>query len=143
MDHDSPWHAPHALRREYTMVLHLHTFEPSRLLGPVYLYPDGRGGTVNAARDEIDETAMPAQPKGIRTTPTARGLQVSRNLARILILRVICLEIVVSCRKQVGLETLSFRTQSHDDRVHFAVSIWAIAEPETSSKVVSAARTDI
>ena len=122
------------------MVLHLHKLEPSKLLGPVYLYPDGRGSMVNAARDE---TAMPAQPRRILTTPTARGQQVSRNLARILILRVICLDIVVSCRKQVGSESLSFRTQSHDDWVHFAVSIWAIAEPETSSKVVSAARTDI
>ena len=140
MNHDSPWHAPHALRREYTMVLHLHKLEPSKLLGPAYLYPGGRGGTVNSARDEM---AMPAQPRRILTTPTARGLQVSRNIARILILRVICLDIVISCRKQVGSETLSFRTQFHDDWVHVGETTWAIAEPEKSRRVVIAARTNI
>ena len=76
--------------REYAMVLHLHKLEPPRLVGPVYLYPDGRGGIVKAARDE---TVTPAQPRRILTTPIACGLQVSRNFARILIKRVKCLDI--------------------------------------------------
>lgn len=56
--------------REYAIVLHLHKLEPSKLDGPVYLYPDGRGSMVNAA---IDETVTPAQPRRILTAPTACG----------------------------------------------------------------------
>ena len=48
----APWHASHALTRQYTMVLHLHMLSSSGPLGPTYVSPGSRGSMVNAARDE-------------------------------------------------------------------------------------------
>jgi hypothetical protein len=48
--HVSPWHASHALMREYEIVLHLHKFPSSTPLGPVYEYPGWRAAMENAVR---------------------------------------------------------------------------------------------
>lgn len=48
--HGEPWHASHALMREYVIVLHLHMSESSMPLGPVYEAPGSRALTVNAAK---------------------------------------------------------------------------------------------
>ena len=50
--HLAPWHAPHALRREYTTVLHLHGLELLTLFAPVYTDPGGSGLTVNATNSK-------------------------------------------------------------------------------------------
>ena len=49
----SPWHAPHALRREYATVLHAHNILPALADGSEYSYPGGSAGMVNAARDHM------------------------------------------------------------------------------------------
>ena len=43
--HSPPWHPPHALRREYTMVLHQHKLEMDAL-APAYTHPGISGLTV-------------------------------------------------------------------------------------------------
>ena len=48
--HGEPWHASHALMREYVIVLHLHMSESSTPLGPIYEAPGSRALTVNAAK---------------------------------------------------------------------------------------------
>ena len=47
--HGACWQASHALRSEYTTVLHLHKF-PSSTSGPVYEAPDSSGGMENTVR---------------------------------------------------------------------------------------------
>ena len=87
--HVAAWHAPHALTREYTTVLHLHKSVLSEPFGPKYSCPDKRGRTVNAAGGE---TAGLVGARGILTTAITCGLQVCRDFTRTLIERVICLE---------------------------------------------------
>jgi len=48
------WHAPHALMREYTTVLHLHMSPPPSRLGPTYSCPARRGPTVNVPPAHVD-----------------------------------------------------------------------------------------
>jgi len=45
--HNPFWHAPHALMREYTTVLHLHMSPPPSRVGPTYSCPGRRGLRVN------------------------------------------------------------------------------------------------
>jgi len=96
--HKSSWHAPHAHKREYVTVLHLHKSSPSRTYGPAYWYPAGRGSTVNAAKGE---RAMLVHVRGTPTAPTACGLQVCRNFTWTLIERIICLVTTISSRTYV------------------------------------------
>lgn len=87
--HVAPWHAPHALTRAYTTVLHLHTSVLSESFGPRYSCPDKRGVTVNAAGNE---TAVLVGAREILTTVIACGLQVCCDFTRTLVERVVCLD---------------------------------------------------
>jgi hypothetical protein len=72
--HVAPWHAPHALKREYTTVLHLHKLS-SLTIGPVYDSPGVRAGTENAVRGENGKVGQRKMTDSLRRTLTPNRLR--------------------------------------------------------------------
>jgi hypothetical protein len=94
---------------------------------------------VSAVRDE---PMMLVHVRRILTTPIACRLHVCADCTRILVESVICLD--KSLVTEVRLHEPSlFHTQSHVVMEQSGATIWEIAEPDKSNKVVSAAMVDI
>jgi hypothetical protein len=69
--HFSPWHASHALRREYVKMLHSHKLQSSGPLGPKYEYPLGSAGSLYAV-NEMRQQGSCMQDKTKKTTHSPR-----------------------------------------------------------------------
>ena len=54
---------------EYATVLHLHKLNPSRIFGPMYVYPGSRGGMVEAAKDTSQEVSFINDGKHYHSQP--------------------------------------------------------------------------
>jgi hypothetical protein len=106
--HDACWHAPHALTRLYTTVLHLHRSPLSDPLGPWYEFPGFKAEISNAAHGNKIARDMP-KVHIILTAVITCPCQVRCDQAGALLKRIECLSIHHEDAKSGLLSTPNWR----------------------------------